>query len=271
MTGIANSIVDQHYIYNDFARFSGSFSESEAWLWVASNSNSFVISIMYHMGIDPATHMPTNLGVTPGDNTLLDIAGGHTLSTGSWFSDIFAGDGADVVNGNGGQNYLFGGSGQDIINGGGGDDMLSGGANADTLNGNDGDDILFGNDAGADVLRGGMGYDQLFGSSGGDRFDFDALAESGASDSPADRIYEFEAGVDHIDLSTIDANPDVAGNQAFAFIGQSAFSAVGQVRFVHSSTQSLTFVYVNGIGAGGADMYIRIAGTFDLISSDFIL
>ena len=118
---------------------------------MALNSNSFVTSIMYHMGIDPATHEPSNLAVTSGNNTPLDIAGGHTLSADSWFSDIFAGDGADTVNGDGNQNYLFGGSGNDILNGSGGDDILSGGQNTDTLNGGTSNDILFGNSAGVDI------------------------------------------------------------------------------------------------------------------------
>lgn len=270
MVGIANSILTQNYTYNSFGRVTGSFSESEASLWVALNSNSFVTSIMHHMGIDPATHMPTNLGLTPGDNTLLDIAGGHTLSADSWFSDIFAGDGADTVNGNAGSNYLFGGSGNDILNGGGGNDTLSGGSNADVLSGEDGNDVLFGNDNGADLLRGGLGSDLLYGSAGVDTFDFDSL-----DDAPydlgivTDRIYNFEPGIDRIDLRAIDADPDVSGNQAFLFVGAGSFTAVGQVRYVTNT--GATVVYVNGVGTGGADMEIWLKGVFTLTAGDFLL
>jgi Ca2+-binding RTX toxin-like protein len=271
MAGIANSIISQKYAYNTFARLpGGSFSESEAHLWVALNSNSFVTSIMYHMGIDPAANMPTNLGVTPGDNTLLDIAGGHTLTVGSWFTDIFAGDGADTVTGNADQNYLFGGSGNDILNGGDGDDILSGGQNADILNGGAGDDILFGNNAGADTLRGGGGSDDMYGSAGVDTFDYNALAESAFDPGFfADEIFNYAAGSDRIDLRTIDANPDLAGNQAFAFVGGETFTAVGQIRFINTSID--TRVFINGVGPGGADMLIRIDGIHAITEVDFLL
>ena len=270
MVGIATSIVGQQYTYNAYPKLVGSISESNAWLWVALNSNSFVTSIMYHMGIDPATHMPTNLGVTPGDNTLLDIAGGHTLSANSWFSDIFAGDGADTVNGNSAKNYLFGGSGADVLNGGAGDDILSGGLNADLLNGDDGDDILFGNGTGPDWLRGGNGSDVLYGSAGTDTFDFDALAESvNDPNFISDRIYNFEDGIDRIDLFTIDADPNTPGNQSFQFIGTSAFTGVGQIKY--ATTSAVTAVFVNGVGPGGAEMKIVIQGVFALTADDFVL
>lgn len=270
MANIATAIIGQQYDYNAYPRVSGGFSESEAWLWVALNSNSLVVSIMHHMGIDPATHMPTNLGITPGDNTLLDIAGGHSLSVDSWFTDIFAGDGADTVNGGSGNDYLFGEGGNDTLNGGGGDDVLSGGKVADVLNGGDGNDILFGNNSGVDKLNGGADSDKLYGSEGVDTFDYNAVSDSlYIQDFVTDRIYGFEQATDRIDLQTIDADPGSGGNQAFTFIGNSAFTGVGQVRY--TNTASATRVYVNADGVSAADMYIWIQGVFTLTTAGFLL
>jgi hypothetical protein len=43
-----------------------------------------------------------------------------------------------------------------------------------------------------------------------------------------------------IDVSTIDANVLVAGNQAFTFIGSVAFSAAGQLRYSGGLLQGST-------------------------------
>ena len=68
------------------------------------------------------------------------------------------GDGADSIDG-------FGGN--DTIDGGGGNDWLRGGDGADSLLGGAGDDTLLG-DAGNDTLRGGTGNDLLRGGGGND-------------------------------------------------------------------------------------------------------
>ena len=39
--------------------------------------------------------------------------------------------------------------------------------------------------------------------------------------------------VDIIDLSALDANAGIGGNQAFSFIGTAAFSGAGQLRYTH--------------------------------------
>jgi Ca2+-binding RTX toxin-like protein len=127
MVATATSVIGKNYLCNPFAKLTGTFAEANAWEWVAFNSNSFINSILYHDGFDPENNQPTNVAAfTPGLQTLLDTTGAHTLSAAGYFSDIFAGDGNDVVNGDADPNCLFGGSGNDRINGGGGDDTLSG-------------------------------------------------------------------------------------------------------------------------------------------------
>jgi hypothetical protein len=122
--------------------------------------------------------------------------------------------------------------------------------------------------AGANVITGGLGVDSMNGGGGADRYDFNAVAESPYPGSP-DTV-TWESG-DLIDLSTIDANPLVAGDQAFTFIGTAAFTAPGQV---HTRTISgLTGILVE-INVGGVDtpeMILRVMNGAGFGSSAFLL
>jgi len=95
------------------------------------------------------------------------------------------------------------------------------------INGGAGNDTLIGS-AGADTIVGGAGKDTLTGGGGADTFVFKAVGESTVANP--DRILDFVSGVDRIDLSAIDANTRVAGNQAFTFIGADDFTGLGQLR-----------------------------------------
>jgi hypothetical protein len=94
---------------------------------------------------------------------------------------------------------------------------LFGGAAGDTLTGGGGNDLLYG----------GLGWDELTGNGGTDVFRYQSTAESAPTPGNFDMINGFTHLVDKIDLSVIDANVNVAGNQAFAFIGSSAFAPAG--------------------------------------------
>jgi serralysin len=79
---------------------------------------------------------------------------------------------------------------------------------------------------GNDTIVGGGGADTLTGGAGADRFRVSAAADSPTA-SP-DRVADFVfAAGDRVDLSFMDANALLAGNQAFAFIGAAAFSGTG--------------------------------------------
>jgi hypothetical protein len=77
-----------------------------------------------------------------------------------------------------------------------------------------------------------------------------------------------------IDLSTIDANTGVSGNQAFTFRGTGAFSAPGQIR-VQASGTSDTLIQANVTGTSGAEMEILVTDGSALPSAwnalDFLL
>jgi hypothetical protein len=93
------------------------------------------------------------------------------------------------------------------------------------------------------------------------------------SDSPpgtTDRIRDFAKGADLIDLSRIDADASAAGNQSFSFIGSAAFDGkAGELRF--DTSMVLTRVLADVDGDAAADLEIRLDGSVQLVSADFVL
>ena len=160
--------------------------------------------------------------------------------------------------GNALDNTIWGGGSNDVLSGGdGNDELLSGGGN-DVLNGGDGDDYLDGS-SGADVYTGGAGSDLI-------RIGF---FESG-NGAAADRITDFATGADIVDVSAWDANRNLAGNQAFTFIGGAAFSGTaGELRTYFDGTD--TWAQADRNGDSVADFEIRFDGNVSLTGSDFIL
>ncbi len=193
-----------------------------------------------------------------GNDHLTGAAGQDMLSGGDGTDRLFGGSGIDTVIGGNGNDQLFGGSSLDYIYGQAGKDKLYGGATADWLYGgahhdrlfaqagndqvlgeagNDqlfggqGNDWLFGgadNDLlsasiGNDRLTGGAGVDQMAGGAGADVFVFSTAAEAGTI-AVHDKISDFTAGSDRIDLSAIQFGQ--------VFIGAAVFTnTAGQVRY----------------------------------------
>jgi serralysin len=148
----------------------------------------------------------------------------------------------------------------------GGDDWMAGANGNDKLHGGDGDDILRGR-GGDDVLLGSAGADRLVGGAGDDRFVFDDLRSSGTL--ARDVIRDFQPGDDRIVLRAIDANANRAGDQAFKFIGDDAFSGkAGQLRYKHDT--DVTIVAGDVDGDRIADFKIEVKGFYDLLATDFI-
>ncbi len=176
---------------------------------------------------------------------------------GGGFSDVLAGSRSD--------NRLDGGAGDDGLDGGNGNDMLLGG---------EGTDQLFGN-LGNDTLVGGGGIDNMNGQQGNDVFLFLAEGDLGTSRATADRIVKFQGagapGGDLIDLSALDADLTLDGNQAFVFLGNTAdpFTAPGEIRAVQSGGN--TFIEINNDADAGVDLVIRLNGNLTLDAGDFML
>ena len=99
------------------------------------------------------------------------------------------------------------------------------GAGNDVVTGSTADDKI---DAGADQDRliGGLGADLLTGGGGKDVFVFNALDDIGLAPGKTDLITDFVSQVDKLDLSLLDANANLFGDQAFIYVGGAAFSGL---------------------------------------------
>ncbi|MGF6198149.1 beta strand repeat-containing protein [Pseudomonas laurylsulfatiphila] len=221
------------------------------------------------------------------------LATGNANGTGNSLNNIIdAGAGNNVLNGGAGIDTLSyayataavtanlglttaqatGGSGSDTLlnfenlTGSAYHDTLTGNALANTLIGGAGNDTLTGG-AGNDLLIGGTGLDKLYGGAGADKFDFNALSEMGLGAALRDVIGDFKTSEgDKIDLSTLDANLATAANDAFNFIGSSAFSsnATGQVRFADG------ILYGSTDADTAAEFEIQLLGVSNLQTADLI-
>lgn len=153
------------------------------------------------------------------------------------------------------------------LTGSGFSDVLTGNLLNNTLSGQAGNDTLMGG-AGDDKLYGGEGADQLLGGAGADRFIFKAPTESR---NAFDTILDFLPGEgDRIDLSAIDANTAIAGNQAFTFLKTSGFTgAAGELRYYKGTSD--TYIYGDVNGDMITDIKIRLDGAVALTKDYFIL
>lgn len=141
--------------------------------------------------------------------------------------------------------------GKFIIEGGEGDDRLTGGA-------------------GADRIEGGAGHDIVDGGGGIDTFVFSELVDSPTA-TEHDTIHSFVDGTDKIDLSAIDADANIVGDQAFTYIGAGAFSHhAAQLQAVQVSTDA-TKIKVDVNGDANADFQVVLTGIHNLAPTDFIL
>lgn len=234
------------------------------------------------------------------DDTIFGGAGNDLIKAGSGDDWAFGGAGNDLLQGDAGSDTLVGGAGDDLfvvtLNDGNDSyfgDAFTGGVGHDTLDlsaitanisANLGTGVggfgsvassLSGNDAlfsienivtgsGNDTIRAGNAVNVMDGGAGHDIFRFGSTV---AADG--DTIVGFEPG-DRIDLSEIDANGGVAGDQGFTLV---AGSGAMHLVIDHESHADGDCTVVSGFTANGADaaFHLNIAGNHNLIQSDFNL
>ncbi len=230
-----------------------------------------------------------------GNDTLRGLVGNDLLTGDDGNDLLFGGEGADVIEGGAGTDIIRfddakagvdarldinvgvlgearGDTYKDIegIVGSSFKDMLVGDAEGNTLKGGKGNDTLRGN-GGNDILIGGEGRDGLIGGAGVDKFDFNVIADFGKTLKTRDVITDFVQSVDRIDLATLDASTKAANNNAFSFIGNSAFHKIaGELRAAGNANGS-TIVSGDLDGNGIVDFQIELKGLFTLTAADFIL
>ena len=223
---------------------------------------------------------------------------------------VAAGFGADVLSGNDGDDNLRGENGNDRLFGGAGNDRLSGGNDADRIDGDAGHDIIDG-DSGGDTLNGGAGMDwisggdgsdtisggidndritggdgadRLSGGSGRDTFIFTATTDSYVDTSLVfpvgkfDRITDFNAAEDLIDLSLIDADILTLGtDDMFHFGSAPTATPRGMGQSDHTGlvwTQKAdgnTMIYASTDADAAPEFQVALTGLFTVTEANFFL
>jgi hypothetical protein len=122
---------------------------------------------------------------------------------------------------------------------------------------------------GNDTITGGAGADTLTGGGGADRFVYAAPGDSGSGAGAIDRITDFsQAQGDRIDLSAIDARPDLLLRQTFTFMPGGQLTGPGQVTSWSDGGGSWVAVSIAGTTPA---MLIRLDGVVALTAADFVL
>ena len=215
-------------------------------------------------GIDTVDYSALGSAITVN----LRLGGAQTISTAggtdilSNIENVIGGRGGDALRGNDDDNVINGINGNDILVGFGGDDLLIGDTSNDVLSGLDDDDILIGGE-GRDILNGGAGFDTFL---------FESLTDSPTGGISRDRIQSFEQDFDTIDLSALDANTTVAGDQAFIIRTDGRFTgSAGELRYIEAAATGKTIVQVDVDGDRMRDFEFEMLGLITLTDSDFIL
>jgi len=270
-TGAAGSISGFHFkgfgdksATNDVYHFTDEFSALRA-----ADRSRAVIS-----DVDGGRDWLNFAGIA--DDLRIDLRAGTRSSVGTATSFIIAkgtaienavtGDGNDVVRGNALNNVLRGMRGDDRLDGGAGGDVLHGGAGSDTaeytrsaasvqvdlrsgrgIGGDAQGDLLRGienitgsrfgdtliGDATDNVLNGAGANDRLFGGLGADTFVFSGTAFG------QDTIFDFQSGVDRIDLRALLVTPDAIAIAPHA-LGAMVSTAYGSILLQGANPASIT-------------------------------
>ncbi|MEQ1577133.1 MAG: M10 family metallopeptidase [Hyphomicrobium sp.] len=209
-------------------------------LWDTGGTDSIVFSGRANVRIDlrPATldNSATGGGVV---SYAKGIYGGFTIA-----------NGADIENASGGR----------------GNDVLTGNELANVLYGNRGNDQLRGS-GGSDTLFGGAGRDNLLGGEGSDTFIFSV----GLRDANADRIGDFQTGIDKIYLNhSIFAQAGAAGNLSSTVFAYGS-AADGDDHIIYRPGSGDLIYDSNGRAAGGTHLIAHLGSNLALTAADFYI
>lgn len=197
----------------------------------------------------------TNLSINlkTGTATGLDAAGTTAIGKDTLLSiqEACAGSGNDRLVAAETASQLEGGGGNDTLTGGTASDTLIGGFGADNLLGGDGADLLFG---GVDGVT--------------DTFKFGVISES--TPATTDKIYNFFSGIDTIDLSGIDANKNLKGNQTFSNTSVGTVAKSYSIWTTVIGDDLIVSADTDGI-ASTIEFQIQIVGVTQVAVADFVL
>ena len=126
----------------------------------------------------------------------------------------------------------------------------------------------FWGDSGANLFQGGGGKDTFTGGAGRDLSDVNQTSASPVG-ANRDVITDFDHLTDDIDLSGIDANTTVAGNQSFRWVGTAALTGAGQLGYVTSGGNTIVRMSTDADSASEGE--IQLTGIKTLTAVDFYL
>jgi Ca2+-binding RTX toxin-like protein len=242
------------------------------------------------------------LNGSAGDDTLNGGAGDDILIGGSGYNELIGGPGMDTASyataaaavdvflylgdaygagadtlagiehliGSGFNDLLIGNDAANQISGGKGMDHLAGQGGADKLLGQAGDDFIEGG-GGNDTLVGGANQDDLTGGAGNDVFVFNAVGES-AVGGKRDVIQDLSPG-DRVNLSAIDADATVAGNQVFTFAQGATFAGTfaGTGKLFYETGTHILWGNNDADAQADFSIEIKLLGMSTLAADSFIL
>ncbi|MDN0124872.1 M10 family metallopeptidase C-terminal domain-containing protein [Yersinia aleksiciae] len=130
--------------------------------------------------------------------------------------------------------------------------------------GGSGNDRLWGNDTN-NTLTGGGGEDHLWGGKGQDIFSYRNINDSTLN--AADTIYDFESGLDKIDLSYL-AQGDITLVDSFS----STLNRNGgtEIMQFYGAVSDITYLMIDFYYTDKTDIVIKIVGKHQLTTQDFI-
>ena len=214
----------------------------------ANNVYDVIVRAADNLGASDTQAIAVTITNTAGA-TQTGTTGGNSMTGGNEEDNLSGGAGSDVISGNGGNDVLNGGTSSDIVNGGAGNDRLTGGADLDLLTG----------------------------GAGNDTFIYTMTGDSGTNLLTRDIISDFTKGQDRIDLSGIDANISLAGDQGFTFLATqgAAFTGTGlaQVRYYYANLLGIQYTVIEASidGDRNPEFSVALNGYVALTASDFIL
>lgn len=257
---------DTYVIQGAWARFDGwQITETAGQGYDTLKVNAQVVTMPAE--VERLVLLTGDVGAQVWGNGIANLVNG---STGA--DEVHGGGGDDLLYGYDGNDSLIGDAGHDLLAGGIGNDSLTGGSGNDALAGEAGHDELWGNDGvdrldggeGDDRLAGGAGTDELIGGAGSNTFYFASVADSPWNQR--DRILDFKAGADTIDLRSCDAQPGTAGLQNWHLVP--TFSgAAGELTLV--GTQASLLIYGDTNGDKLVDFMVELVGMPAVSLADF--
>jgi len=217
-------------------------------------------------------------------DTLSAQAGNDLVRGGAGNDRLSGNDGSDLLDGGAGNDRLDGGTGIDLatfsgtgavaVDLGGATDTARRGSETDTLVGVEGaigssGADTFRGDSLANLFQGGGGRDSFTGGGGRDLFDFDRVTDSPAG-TGWDVVTDFLRGTDDLDLSGIDADVTVGGDQAFRFVGRGSLAG-GPGRLGFTTSGGDTIVRGSVDGDATSEFEVQLNGIVNPGRDDFYL